>query len=232
MSKNSHIEWTDHTWNPWYGCKKVSTGCSNCYMFRDQRRYGRDPNVVTKSKTRFNAPLKWKDPAKVFTCSWSDWFIEEADEWREEAWGIILATPHLTYQILTKRPERIPNVPLPSNVWLGVSVENQEQADKRLPELLKASASTKFLSVEPLIEKVSFEYKELNLIDWVIVGGESGPGARRMNPVWAKNIRDMCHTVETAFFMKQMGGVMDKKGKLADLPPDLRIREFPEGMRA
>src|SRR3990172_2238186 len=107
VGEKTAIAWTDKTWNPWMGCHKVSAGCKACYMYRDMPRYGKDPTVVQRSKTTFADPLKWPDPAKVFSCSWSDFWIEEADPWRTEAWSIIRRTPHLTYQILTKRPARI-----------------------------------------------------------------------------------------------------------------------------
>jgi len=103
MGKQTGIEWTDRTWNPWRGCAHVSPGCDNCYMFAGQRRNGWDPEKVVRSKTTFTDPLKWKDPARVFTCSWSDWFIKDADLWRGEAWEIVRRTPHLTYQILTNQ---------------------------------------------------------------------------------------------------------------------------------
>jgi protein gp37 len=107
MAATSKIEWTDATWNPWHGCHKVSPGCKNCYMFRAKRQYGQDPDVVVRSKTKFYDPLKWPDSRLIFTCSWSDFFIEEADEWRDEAFAIMALTPHHTYQVLTKRPERM-----------------------------------------------------------------------------------------------------------------------------
>lgn len=155
MSLITGIEWTDHTWNPWHGCHKVSAGCKFCYMFSDKKRYGQDPNVVTRSKTKFSDPLKWpKTPARCFTCSWSDWFIEEADAWREEAYGIIRATPHITYQILTKRIERaagrVPDPVLP-NIWFGVSVEDQKTADERIPHLLRLRVAKRFVSYEPAL---------------------------------------------------------------------------------
>lgn len=174
MTTNTKIEWTQHTWNPWQGCQKVSQGCKNCYMYRDKERYGQDPRTVKRSApTTFNAPLKWpKDKARVFTCSWSDWFIPEADDWRDEAWAIIKATPHLTYQILTKRPERIAGH-LPAdwgegypNVWLGTSVENQEAADQRIPLLLKAPARTRFLSCEPLLGPLDLTGQTLETV-WI-----------------------------------------------------------------
>jgi len=161
MGKHTNISWTTSTWNPWQGCKKVSAGCQNCYMYRDKKRYGQDPSVVVRSKPpTFNKPLHWKEPAKVFVCSWSDFFIEEADEWRGEAWEIIKKCPHLIFQILTKRPERIKQC-LPedwgeeySNVWLGVTAENQEMADLRIPLLLEIPATIYFASCEPLLERI------------------------------------------------------------------------------
>ncbi len=104
MGKESQIEWTEATWNPWHGCKKISPGCKNCYMYREKKRYGQDPHNVTKSKTTFKAPLGWKSSKTIFTCSWSDFFIQEADDWRDDAWDVIRKTPEHTYQILTKRP--------------------------------------------------------------------------------------------------------------------------------
>lgn len=169
MSETSTIEWTHATWNPWMGCHKVSAGCKNCYMFRDMPKYGRDPNTVVRTKTTFDAPLKWAKSGKlaersrIFTCSWSDWFIAEADEWRNEAWAIVRDTPQFDYLVLTKRPERITDH-LPAdwgmgypNVWLGTSAENQEQADKRVPLLIAAPAQTRFISAEPLLGPIDLE---------------------------------------------------------------------------
>lgn len=206
MSGKSKIEWTEATWNPWHGCHKVSPGCKNCYMFREKKQYGQNPDVVVRSKTTFSAPLKWKEPKLIFTCSWSDWFIEEADAWRDEAYDIIRATPRHTYQILTKRIERaagrLPdNPPLP-NVWLGVSVESRAYK-YRIDLLHQTPAAIRFLSLEPLLEDLG----ELDLggIDWVIVGGESGPGARPMHPEWVRSIQRQCAAAGVAFFFKQWG---------------------------
>lgn len=156
MTVNTSIGWTRNTWNPWRGCTRVSPGCDNCYMFTGQRRYGRDPEIVTRSKTTFRDPLRWTEPTLIFTCSWSDWFHKDADPWRDEAWDIIRQTPHHTYQILTKRPGRIPRH-LPSdwgdgwpNVWLGTSIESQEYS-YRARQLLDAPARLHFLSCEPLL---------------------------------------------------------------------------------
>ena len=245
MGETTAIEWTatyhadgtktpGRTWNPWQGCKKVSPGCKFCYMYRDKTRYGQDPmTVVRSSPATFNAPLKWREPAKVFTCSWSDWFIDEADGWRDEAWDIVRRTPRLTYQILTKRPERILDH-LPAdwgngwpNVWLGTSAENQQYADERIPHLLRVPAVVRFLSAEPLLGPVNLtkvgperwdvlhgwkpanenypEGANTSRVDWVIVGGESGPGARPMHPDWARNLRDQCQAAGVPFFFKQNG---------------------------
>lgn len=215
MAKDTAIEWTDHTWNPWVGCRKVSQGCKNCYMFRDQRRFGNDPTLIRRtSKDTFYAPLKWDHAAQgvelVFTCSWSDFFLEEADEWREDAWRIIDRTPYLTYQILTKRPENILSR-LPedwmvrdgyANVWIGVSAENQEQYDRRIPLLLDVPARVHFISAEPLLGPIEMAH----WVNWVITGGESGPDARPMDPEWAKMIRDYCVENKIAYFHKQHGG--------------------------
>jgi protein gp37 len=217
-------------------------------MFREKKMYGQEPNVVLRSKTTFNDPLKWTSPLMVFTCSWSDWFIEEADIWRDEAWDIIRRTPHLTYQILTKRIERargrVPAPPLP-NVWLGVSVEDRKNKN-RIDILRETPVALRFLSVEPLLEDIG----ELDLrgIDWVIVGGESGPGARPFDVQWARNIIAQCKAAGVACFVKQLGakpflsreadGVFcpdyeyrlrnRKGGDWDEWAEDLRVRQFPE----
>ena len=238
MGLNSGVDWTDHTWNPWQGCRKVSPGCAHCYMYRDKARYGQDPATVMRSKpATFNAPLKWKDPARVFVCSWSDFFIEDADPWREEAWEIMRRTPHLTYMLLTKRPEniltRLPaGWPLP-NVWLGVTAENHEQACSRIYHLLLIPAPCRFVSVEPMlgpvdmVEAVGLAMLDLDMlgssdqgIHWVICGGESGPDAREMTPEWAAEIKRQCKEAGVPFFMKQMS-------RKAPIPEFLQGREFP-----
>lgn len=168
MAARTGISWTSATWNPWQGCHKVSPGCRSCYMYQEKERYGQDPGTIIRSKDpTFYAPLKWTlekvgAPYRVFTCSWSDFFIPEADPWREEAWDIIRKTPWLIYQILSKRPERI-QASLPDdwangwpNVWLGVSVENQSTADARIPWLLRTPAARRFVSYEPALAPVDF----------------------------------------------------------------------------
>lgn len=246
MGEITGIQWTDKTWNPWHGCVKVSAGCKFCYMFREKEQYGQNGSKVLRSKTKFKEPMKWKEPALVFTCSWSDWFIEDADEWRGEAWEIIKATPHLTYQILTKRPERILKCLPPDwgdgypNVWLGVSVENQE-AVHRIGELERVPAKMKFISFEPLIGMIrdSFVSGE---IDWIIIGGESGNdhGHWRYRPCqtfWIGYIIDSYRYghPETKIFVKQMGTYLSKElqmtdshgGNINDFPRDFMIREIP-----
>ena len=214
MAKETHIEWTTSTHNPWRGCHKISPGCANCYMFRMQRRYGRDPGVVVRSKTTFLDPLKWKDPRLIFTCSWSDFFIEDADPWRTEAWDVIRATPLHTYQILTKRPEnisdRLPDDwPLP-NVWLGVTVEDRINGLPRIDILRGIPTAVRFISAEPLLEDLG--EVDLSGIDWAIIGGESGPKARRIKPEWARSLRDQCVEAGIPLFFKQWGE-FDEFGK-------------------
>lgn len=209
MAAKSPIEWTESTWNPWHGCLKVSPGCKHCYMYRDKARYGQDPKSVVRSKTTFNEPLKWTQPQIIFTCSWSDFFIHDADEWRDEAWDIIRQTPQHTYQILTKRPERILKC-LPNdwsegyeNVWLGVSIENQDYLWRK-DALLQVPAYIRFISAEPLLGAIDFD--SLDGIAWVITGGESGPKARPLSLDWVRSIRDQCKAARVSFFHKQNGG--------------------------
>lgn len=262
MADHSKIQWTEASWNPWHGCIKVSAGCKYCYMYRDKEKYGQDPTTAQRSKTKFNDPLKWKEPKIIFTCSWSDWFIDLADEWRDEAWAIIKATPQHTYQILTKRPERILGH-LPddwgngyTNVWIGVSVENQAAANERIPLLLEVPAAVRFLSCEPLLSNVKisdwFYPRELigmtvsNLdetkyssleqeIHWVIVGGESGNeiGKYRYRPSelqWYYDIINQCIEAGVPVFVKQLGTHLSKQLGLKDRHGG-NIDEFPAGLQ-
>lgn len=242
MGEKSNIQWTENTWNPWHGCTKVSEGCKFCYMYRDKERYGQDPTNIMRSKTNFKDPLKWNEPKLIFTCSWSDWFIEEADEWRAEAWAIIKATPHHTYQILTKRPERILQC-LPDdwgegypNVWLGVSVENNKNAG-RIWELCQVPAAIRFVSAEPLLGMVdlgldaAMHWKDQSepdwntrvkdLIHWVIVGGESGNQTgkylyRECQLSWITFIINQCKDHDVPVFVKQMGTHLAKEIEMKD----------------
>lgn len=237
MGATSAIEWTDSTWNPWYGCLKVSPGCAKCYMYRDQERYGRDPRAVTRAKdATFYAPLKWREPVKIFTCSWSDFFIEEADEWREEAWNVIRNTPHHTYQILTKRPERIADT-LPAdwgegypNVWLGVSVENQDYIH-RVDTLVRTRAKVRFVSYEPALGPIYFHHiAGIYNVNWLISGGESGPKYRKANPEWFRIAKRQCDVHKIAYFHKQNGGARKIDGAWGGRELDGQIyHEFPGG---
>lgn len=258
LNTTSKIQWTDFTWNPWHGCKKVSPGCKYCYMYRDKERYGQDPTTVLKSKSTFNKPLQLQKQLnrfekksglekqrslKIFTCSWSDFFIEEADEWRPEAWEIIRKTPEFTYQILTKRPERIlANLPEGwqdgyQNVWLGVSIESQKQIH-RIKTLSEVPSTVRFVSAEPLIGPIDILHSPM--VDWVIIGGESGNnnGKYTFRPcslTWIQSLVDQCIGSFTPVFIKQMGtflaNINDYKdihgGDWMEWPESLRIREFP-----
>lgn len=203
-------------------------------MYREQTRYGNDPKVVRRSKTTFAAPLKWADPAKVFTCSWSDFFIEQADPWRPEAWAIIRQTPHLTYQILTKRPynilERLPSdwgegYP---NVWLGVSVENEEYTH-RITELAAVPAALRFVSYEPALGGVNFiPWLKKGAIDWLISGGESGADPRPARLDWFRFVREQCVLFGVPYFHKQHGGSAKVEGSYGGHMLDgAEWRQFP-----
>jgi protein gp37 len=209
-------------------------------MFTEQRRYGHDPEVVRRSKTLFGAPLGWHEPRRVFTCSWSDWFIPTADGWRAEAWDVIRRTPHLTYQILTKRPELIRDR-LPAdwgtswrNVWLGTSVENRRFI-WRAETLSQVPAFIRFISAEPLLGALDLApYLASGRIQWVIVGGESGPHARPCRVEWMHDLVDQCREAGVACFVKQLGAVLargngerGKGGDLSTWPDSLRVREMP-----
>ena len=235
MGLNTKIDWADHTWNPWQGCRKVSEACRNCYMFRDKKRYGQDPDkVIRSSNSTFLKPFSkdWMaNPGRVFVCSWSDFFIEDADEWRDDAWKVMANSLNHTYLLLTKRPENIESR-LPEgweheykNVWLGVTVEN-EYAKDRIDILGNIPARKRFVSMEPLLESLDIsEYLAERTIDWVIVGGESGPNYRRFQPEWAGDLLAQCRHYNVPFFMKQMSG--NTKADREAIPDYLNVKEIP-----
>lgn len=216
MATSSNIEWTEQTWNPTTGCTKVSAGCKHCYAEVMAHRLqamgasGYQNNFeLTLQPSRINQPLLRKKPTIYFVNSMSDLFHEGVpDSYLDMVFDVIERTPQHTYQILTKRAERLPQYfatrPCPQNVWLGVSVEDKKHGLTRIDYLRQVNAHIRFLSVEPLLEDVG----KLNLIDihWVIVGGESGHRARPMKPEWAESIRDQCEDAGVAFFFKQWGG--------------------------
>lgn len=211
----SKIEWTEATWNPSSGCTKISSGCKNCYAESMANRLKAMGTVGYENgfefctvPSRLNEPLKKKKPTVFFVNSMSDIFHEKMPrEYLDQIFTIIESTPHHTYQILTKRADRMyeyftENI-VPNNVWLGVTVENKEQGLPRIEFLRELKANVLFLSVEPLLEDLG----EINLknIDWVIVGGESGNRARPMDKEWVVNIKKQCEEADVAFFFKQWG---------------------------
>jgi protein gp37 len=228
------IEWTDATWNPVTGCTKVSLGCAHCYAERITERFGRQKFTdVVLHPERLDIPLRWKKPRRVFVNSMSDLFHEDApDEFIGKVWEVMEEASAHTFQILTKRAGRMhmwvdekAHAYLP-NVWLGVSVEDQERADERIPLLVDTPAAVRFVSCEPMLgpvdirESLTVDWRGNNqeapdglpALDWVIVGGESGPGARPMQPEWARSIRDQCVAAGVPFFFKQWGGRTPKAG--------------------
>lgn len=322
MATNSAIEWTDMTWNPTIGCSIVSPGCTNCYAMKMAARLARMGQDNYRGLTEaskggpvwsgvvralqgetLTAPLRWKKPRRVFVNSMSDLFHESlSDAAIDSVFAVMALCPQHTFQVLTKRPERMRNylmlrngmgkavlcrainnipaqlgdrhgaleMPLP-NVWLGVSVEDQARANERIPLLLQTPAAKRFISAEPLLGPIdldkhlwrpaspdempgyalndapSADYVALLKpgLDWIIVGGESGPGARRFDIEWARSIVDQCRAAGVACFVKQLGanptvirpgsvnelqdvGLSDRKGGDPDQwPEDLRVREFP-----
>ena len=211
----SSIEWTEHTWNPVTGCTKVSPGCKHCYAETMSRRLtamgapGYENGFeLTLHPERLAQPLTRTKPTTYFVNSMSDLFHERVpDDFIEQVFAVCAQTPRHTYQVLTKRGERLPvffgSRTCPTNVWLGVSVEDRKYGVPRIAQLRKVKAAVRFLSVEPLLEDVG----KLNLkgIDWIIVGGESGPRARPMEPAWAYNVRKQAVAQGVAFFFKQWG---------------------------
>ena len=277
MADNTKIEWTDATWNPVTGCTVVSDGCSNCYAMRLaggilRRHPSREgltkhgPNgpvwtgEVRLNEAWINHPIFWRKPRMVFVCTHGDLFHEAVpDEWIDRVFAVMALCPQHTFQVLTKRPERMKEYlsgqdggivdaadflakkldrytlsgnaghlcswteygdtrcdiapwPLP-NVWLGVSVEDQATAEERIPHLMETPAAVRFLSAEPLLGPVNlFDACQINnrpnqasALDWVIVGGESGPNARPMDADWARSLRDQCASDDVPFFFKQWG---------------------------
>lgn len=215
--QNSKIGWTHHTWNPWWGCTKVSAACHHCYIGQIMRRSGHEPfHGPMRTKTTWKTPHRWDRKARtngerlrVFTCSMSDFFHPGADAWREEAWAIIQACTNLDWLILTKRPELIKDR-LPRdwrkgypNVWLGVTIEEQSQI-KRADLLAKIPAAVRFVSAEPLLGSVRFG-RRLEKLDWVITGCEQAAkeSRRSMKLDWVRNIRDECEAAGVALFHKQ-----------------------------
>jgi protein gp37 len=225
MSDHTRIEWTDATWNPIRGCTKISPGCAHCYAETFAERFrgvaghpyeqGFDLRLVPN---KLADPLKWRTPKRVFVNSMSDLFHQDVPEaYIQEVVGVMLKAEWHTYQVLTKRSSRMRHLLETSlqcaasvaQIWWGVSVENRRDGLERIADLRQAPAKTRFLSVEPLLEDLGS--LDLTGIHWVIVGGESGPGARPMEKEWIISIRDQCKIAGVPFFFKQWGGT--RKGK-------------------
>lgn len=261
------IEWAEETWNPVTGCSPISEGCRNCYAERMSKRLaGRcgypedEPFRVTLHSDRLDEPLKWKKPRKVFVCSMGDLFHEDVpDEWIDQlVWEIGHTFQKHTFLVLTKRPERMrawfvkaykENLPYP-NIWLGVTAENQQRADERIPILLQIPASLRFVSIEPMLGPVDLTriiydrqtvidsleglhgwplpHAEGPKLDWVICGGETGPGARPMHPDWVRSLRDQCQAARTPFFFKSWGDWVSP----SQMPGETyrRIEDFGDGI--
>ena len=259
------IEWTDRTWNPTRGCARVSSGCEHCYAERIARRFDRPGGSyegLTTSNGRWNGqirlvpekleePLRWRKPSRVFVDSMSDLFHESVPDYYIEMVFHVMGLAHQhQFQVLTKRPERMrallqscelqdaicgAEVPWPlRNVWLGVSAEDQTTADERVPLLRETPAAIRFLSCEPLLGPIDLSHAQG--IDWVIIGGESGPGARPCATEWIYSIVKQCWwEAGTACFVKQLGqrwarthGARSRKGAdPTEWPESLRVRWFP-----
>lgn len=232
----SKIEWTDETWNPVRGCHRISPGCENCYAERQAIRFSapgkayeglvkttaagpRWTGEVRMLDDMLDVPRHWRKPRVVFVDSMGDYFHDDVPaQFIRRGIDVMRETPQHIYQILTKRAERLeqidPEIAWPDNVWMGVSVEN-EKYGSRINHLRRTHARIKFLSLEPLLG--ALPDLNLNGIDWVIVGGESGPGARPIQENWVTDIRDRCVASGTPFFFKQWGGVRKKlTGRLLD----------------
>ena len=237
---STKIEWTDETWNPIVGCSKISPGCNHCYAEIMARRLscmslqspkysmviyeGKWSGNTFMDETALEKPFSWKKPRKIFVCSMGDLFHESVSfNWVLEVMYVINKYPQHIFQILTKRAERMHEfftdwVPNPfmlqygdlPNLWIGVTAENQEQANKRIPALLDIPAAKRFISIEPMIGSISLDPQHLmdipDAIDQIILGGETGPGARPMHPDWVTQIRDQCIKSNTPFFFKSWGG--------------------------
>lgn len=259
MGEITGIAWCDATFNPWLGCLRVSPACDRCYAAALSKRTGRrDPagldlwdahaQRVRTSPDYWRQPIRWNRDAlatgirrRVFTASMADIFDNHAPPaWRSDLWDLIRATPGLDWLMLSKRPQNIAGM-LPADwgegwphVWIGSTVENNTEAARRLPHLIAIPAKVRFVSAEPLLEHLDLA-PWLARLDWVICGGESGAGARPMQPAWASDLRDQVQAFGAAFFMKQTGsnraawpGVTGHGTTPAQWPADLRVQDFPQ----
>lgn len=242
MAQSTKIEWCTSTWNPVIGCRKVTAGCKNCYAEKMAKRFWHgqecadwNGSVLIRSEV-MDQPLHWKKPRDIFVCSMSDLFLHTVPKTiRDHVFNVARKCQHHKFLILTKRAQSMANYCLDSlsgvhaNVWLGVTVENQAEADRRIPELIKCDTPVRFISVEPMLSKVNIEkyiaplsgVPNENRIDWVICGGETGQSHRKIDPNWVINLQHQCKRHAVPFFFKQMNHKGDSKifGK--------EYREFP-----
>ena len=245
MAQSSPIEWTESTWNPVTGCTKISPGCKNCYAKRmaERLRLMGQRNYVngfelTLQPHALDMPLRWKKPQRIFVNSMSDLFhVDVPIDFIRQVFDVMQRAYWHQFQVLTKRGDRLaalaPELTWPANVWMGVSVETADYK-WRVDELRRTDAKIKFLSVEPLLSPLG--EIDLSQIDWVIVGGESGPGAREMKREWVTDIRRQCRQAGVAFFFKQWGGVNKKKtgrilnGRVYDEMPKSRHQQLSHSL--
>jgi protein gp37 len=246
MATNSHIEWTDATWNPVTGCTKISPGCKHCYAERmshrlqlmGQKNY-RNGFKVTLQPQMLERPLQWKAPKRIFVNSMSDLFhVDVPLEYIQQVFATMSRARWHQYQVLTKRADRVAELSAKldwqPHIWMGVSVENANYVE-RIDHLRRTGAHVKFLSLEPLLGPLP----KLNLkgIHWAIVGGESGPNARPMDPAWLTDLRNQCSRAGVAFFFKQWGGVQKSKtgrtleGRTWDQMPEQAVMLASENWR-
>lgn len=247
MSDRSTIEWTEATWNPVTGCTEVSPGCDNCYARTFAERFRGVPGHPYEQgfdlrlwPDRLNQPSRWRKSRTIFVNSMSDLFHQDVpDDYIRQVVEAMAAAPQHVYQVLTKRPGRMAAVmrklrpdPLPQ-VWLGTSIESNDYA-WRADKLRETPAAVRFLSLEPLLAPV--DQVELSGLDWVIVGGESGHGARPLDPAWVRDVRDRCGDLDVAFFFKQTGsvwarelGIKSKGGH--GFPDEFDVREYPPALQ-
>ena len=230
-------------WNPWHGCHKISAGCANCYMYRRDAEFGKDSSVVTKTST-FRLPVQKKrdgtyklnESGVVYACMTSDFFVEEADEWRPEAWRMIRERSDLQFHIITKRVDRI-TVGLPDdwgdgyeNVTICSTCENQETADDRLPILLDLPIKHREIIHEPMLSEIHIEqYLNTGKVEHVTCGGESGDNARLCCYDWILSIREQCVRYNVPFYFKQTGARFKKDGKIYLIP---RSRQMEQARKA
>ena len=225
-------------WNLWHGCHRKSEGCQHCYVFRRDAEFEKDSNVVAKTST-FNLPIRrdrqgnWKVPSGtlMWTCFTSDFFIEEADEWREDAWLMIKRRFDLHFYMVTKRPERIVQC-LPGdwgmgyeNVTICCTMENQRRTDERLPIFKELPIRHKEIICEPLLESIDFHDELSSCIEQLTVGGEFGRDARICDYDWVLNIREQCIKADVPFHFKQTGATFRKDGRLYHIPRDQQMRQ-------